>query len=209
MNLSPLTLQKLCDELRPQLDRRLIHDVYLSGQHDLFLDLGDVGHLQLSAHPGRGRVVLTQSPPEIGDRTRLPWADRYIHNAGIVAIDPVPHERILHLIARKRDRLGTATDVRIICELIGRYANVILADTQTNKILGALRQVHAKQNRVREVRPGKTYIPPERPQTLAWTLERTAALGPLHLHPSTTCASPLPKKTPNAAICKAAGKSCR
>ena len=165
MNLSPLTLQKLCDELRPQLDRRLIHDVYLSGQHDLFLDLGDVGHLQLSAHPGRGRVVLTQSPPEIGDRTRLPWADRYIHNAGIVAIDPVPHERILHLIARKRDRLGTATDVRIICELIGRYANVILADTQTNKILGALRQVHAKQNRVREVRPGKTYIPPERPQT--------------------------------------------
>ena len=171
MNLSPLTLQKLCDELRPQLDRRLIRDVSLSGRHDLFLDLGDAGHLQLSALPGRGRVILTRSP-QISDCTRLPWADRYLHNAGIVAIEPVRHERILHLIARKRDRLGTATDVRIICELIGRYANVILVDTQTNKILGALRQVHARQNRVREIRPGKTYIPPpERPQTPPETVE--------------------------------------
>ncbi|MDP6038132.1 MAG: NFACT family protein [Candidatus Latescibacteria bacterium] len=171
MNLSPLTLRKLCDELRPQLDRRLIRDVYLSGQHDLFLDLGDAGHLQLSAHPGRGRVLLTEAP-ETNDRTRLPWADRYMQNAGIVAVDAVPHERILHLIVRKRDRLGTATDVRIICELIGRYANVILVDTQTDRILGALRQVHAKQNRIREIRPGKMYIPPpERPQAPPETVE--------------------------------------
>lgn len=159
MNLSPLTLRRLCDELRPQIDHRLIRDVFLVGQHDLFFSLGDTGHLLLSAQPSRSCLMLTQ-PPIDAQRIRIPWADRYLRGAGIIGIEHVPHERIVHLVVRKRDRIGTVTDSRIICELINRYANVVLVDMKTNRILGSLRSFRARQNRVREISPGKFYQPP-------------------------------------------------
>ncbi len=159
MNLSPLTLRKLCDELRPQIDHRLIRDVYLVGQYDLYFYLGDAGYLLLSAHPGRSCLMMTQLPDDT-QRVRIPWADRYLRGGGIIGIDHVPHERIVHLVVRKRDRIGTATDSRIICELINRYANVVLVDMRTERILGSLRSIRARQNRVREISPGKIYQPP-------------------------------------------------
>ena len=159
MNLSPLTLDRLCDELRPQVDHRLIRDAYLVGQRDLIFELGEAGQLTLSARQGRSCIVLTQATTD-ADPKRLPWVDRYVRGAGILSIDHVPYERIVHLTLRKRDRIGTTTDTRIICELIGRHANIILVDIKTEKILGALRSVNARKNRVREVRPGKIYQPP-------------------------------------------------
>ena len=159
MNLSPLTLRKLCDELRPQIDHRLIRDVYLVGQYDLYFYLGDAGYLLLSAHPGRSCLMMTQLPDNT-QRVRIPWADRYLRGGGIIGIDHVPHERIVHLVVRKRDRIGTATDSRIVCELINRYANVVLVDMRTERILGSLRSIRARQNRVREISPGKIYQPP-------------------------------------------------
>ena len=159
MNLGPLTLRKLCDELRPQIDHRLIRDVYLVGQYDLYFYLGDAGYLLLSAHPGRSCLMMTQLPDDT-QRVRIPWADRYLRGGGIIGIDHVPHERIVHLVVRKRDRIGTATDSRMICELINRYANVVLVDMRTERILGSLRSIRARQNRVREISPGKIYQPP-------------------------------------------------
>ncbi len=159
MNLTPLTLRRLCDELQPQIDHRLIRDVYLVGRHDMFLHLGDAGYLLLSSHPSRSCLMLTQ-PPIDAQHVRIPWADRYLRGAGIIGIEHVPQERIVHLVVRKRDRIGTATDSRIICELINRYANVVLADMKTGRILGALRSIRARQNRVREISPGKIYQPP-------------------------------------------------
>ena len=159
MNLSPLTLRKLCDELRPQIDHRLIRDVYLVGQYDLYFYLGDAGYLLLSAHPGRSCLMMTQLPNNT-QRVRIPWADRYLRGGGIIGIDHVLHERIVHIIVRKRDRIGTATDSRIVCELINRYANVVLVDMRTERILGSLRSIRARQNRVREISPGKIYQPP-------------------------------------------------
>ena len=159
MNLSPLTLRKLCDELQPQIDHRLIRDVYLVGQYDLYFYLGDAGYLLLSAHPGRSCLMMTQLPDNT-QRVRIPWADRYLRGGGIIGIDHVLHERIVHIIVRKRDRIGTATDSRIVCELINRYANVVLVDMRTERILGSLRSIRARQNRVREISPGKIYQPP-------------------------------------------------
>ena len=159
MNLSPLTLCRLCDELRPQIDHRLIRDVFLVGLHDLFLHLGDAGYLLLSAHPSRCCVMLTQ-PPIDAERVRIPWADRYLRGAGIIGIEHVPHERIVHITVRKRDRIGTVTDSRVICELINRYANVVLVNMRTDRILGSLRTVRSRKNRVREISPGKFYQPP-------------------------------------------------
>lgn len=159
MNLSPLTLHRLCDELRPQIDHRLIRDVYLVGQYDLYFYLGDAGYLLLSAHPGRSCLMMTQ-PPADTQRVRIPWADRYLHGGGIIGIEHVSHERIVHLVVRKRDRIGTATDSRIICELINRYANIVLVDMRTEQIRGSLRSFRARQNRVRQISPGKIYQPP-------------------------------------------------
>lgn len=159
MNLSALTLQKLVRELHPLVMRRLIRDAFLVGQRDLYLDLGESGHLLLSAFPGKGRALFAKLPEAL-PHTRTSWLDRYVCQAGIVAISQMPYERVLQFDIEKRDRLGSASQCRLICELIGRYSNVILIDTATGNILGALRPVSARQNRMREILPGRCYEPP-------------------------------------------------
>jgi len=159
MNLSALTLGQLVKELSPQVTRRLIRDAFLTGRHDLYLDLGDAGHLLLSAHPGRGRVLFAPLPePALQDR--LPWADHFLSKSGILSVQQVPNERIIEFSITKRDRIGGSTDVRLICELIGRYTNVIAVDAQSGKILGALRHISDRQNRMRTILPGRPYLPP-------------------------------------------------
>ena len=159
MNLSALTLQKLVRELHPLVTRRLIRDAFLVGQRDLYLDLGESGRLLLSAFPGKGRALFAK-PPEALQHTRTSWLDRYVYQAGIVALSQIPNERVIQFDIEKRDRLGSASQCRLICELIGRYSNVILVDTASGNILGALRPVSARQNRMREILPGRRYEPP-------------------------------------------------
>ncbi|MCZ6633540.1 MAG: NFACT family protein [bacterium] len=156
MNLSPFTLKRLVDELAPHLENALVQDVFLIAPHHLYLDLED-RHLLLSAAPSQSRVVFA-TPSEQAERVRIPWADRFLLKARITSLTQVPGERILELTLVKKDRLGGRSESRLICELIGRYSNIILTDHK--KILGALRQVSGRVNRTRQILPGKPYRPP-------------------------------------------------
>ena len=158
MNLSPFTLKRLVDELAPHLDQALVQDIFLIAPHHLYLDLED-RHLLLSGAPSQSRVVFT-TPSEQAERVRIPWADRFLLKGRITSLTQVPGERILELIFAKKDRLGGRSESRLICELIGRYSNIILTDHPGGKILGALRQVNGRVNRTRQILPGKPYQPP-------------------------------------------------
>ncbi len=159
MNLSPMVLQQLVKELAPQVTRRLIREAFLTNNNTLYLNLGETGHLCCSAHPTRSYLSLLD-PVEKPLQEQPHWLTHHILKSGIVEIAHIPSERIVQFTLNKRDRLGTETQYKLVCELIGRHANVILVDATNNNILGALRHVRAKQSHVRDILPGRTYQPP-------------------------------------------------
>jgi predicted ribosome quality control (RQC) complex YloA/Tae2 family protein len=159
LNLSAIVLKKLVEELAPRVTRRLIRGAFLTSTSTLYLDLGESGHLCLSARPDRSHLRFSE-PSEKPLPDQPNWVAHQLNKSGIVAISHVADERIVQFSLGKNDRLGTESEYTLIFELIGRHANLILTDTHTNKILGALRHVRARQNRVREVWPGRPYVPP-------------------------------------------------
>lgn len=168
MTLSALTLQQLTKELAPQVTRRLIREAFLTTNHTLYLNLGDIGHLCCSSHPNRSYLLLTDptAPPLANQPT---WLTHHLTKSGIVAISHIPNERIIHLTLSRQDRLGTESQYVLICELIGRHANVILTDANSNKILGAMRHTRTKDNQVRNILPGRPYQspPPQQGKTVS------------------------------------------
>jgi len=168
MTLSALVLQQLTKELAPQVTRRLIREAFLTNNHTLYLNLGDIGHLCCSAHPNRSYLLLSNptAPPLANQPT---WLTHHLTKSGIVAISHIPNERIIHFTLSRQDRLGKESHYVLICELIGRHANVILTDANSNKILGAMRHTRAKDNQVRDILPGRPYQlpPPQQGKTVA------------------------------------------
>ena len=159
MNLSVFTLQQLTKELTPHVTRRLIREAFLTRANVLYLNLGDIGHLCCSAHPNRCYLQLanpTDSPLE----NQPTWLTHHLTKSGIVAVSHVPNERIIHFALTRQDRLGKEYQYMLICELIGRHANVILTDANTNKILGAMRHTRTKDKNNRDILPGRIYQPP-------------------------------------------------
>jgi predicted ribosome quality control (RQC) complex YloA/Tae2 family protein len=142
------------------VDRRLIREAYLTSKTTLYLDLGEAGHLCCSAHPNRSFLSFS-NPAEKPLDEQPHWLTHHLLKSGIVDISHVPGERIVILTLSKRDRLGTETQYKLICELLGRHANVILVDANNDNILGAMRHVRARQNSLREILPGRPYQLPK------------------------------------------------
>lgn len=174
MNLSALTLQQLVKELAPQVTRRLIREAFLTQNHVLYLNLGDAGHLRCSSHPNRSYLQCAEptDPPLAKQPT---WVTHHLAQSGIVSISHISNERIVHFELNRQDRLGKKNNYTLICELIGRQANLILVDADTQKILGATRHTRSKTNHTRDILPGRTYRPPS--QQYGQTVEMLDAEG--------------------------------
>ncbi len=183
MTLSALVLQQLTKELAPQVTRRLIREAFLTNTHTLYLNLGDIGHLCCSAHPNKSYLLLT-NPTEPPLSNQPTWLTHHLTKSGIVAISHIPHERIIHFTLSRQDRLGKESQYVLICEFIGRQANVILTDGSNNKILGAMRHTRAKDTQGRDILPGRPYQapPPQQGKTVAdldpQTLQQAFAQNP-------------------------------
>ena len=136
-------------------------------------------HLLLSADPGLNRVHFLPSrpanpatPPAFCQLLR-----RHVEGARLAACRQSGLERVLELHLAARDELGNARPLRLIVELTGRLANIILVGPD-GRVLDALRRVSEEVNRHREVLPGLPYVPPPRPTARVDPVLALAAGGP-------------------------------
>ena len=167
MHLTYFTVRKLVDELQASLVKRRISNAFTAESTDLVLQVEGRGYLLLSASPQDGRVTMLEQPPEV--KSAPPdWAERYLEKAQIEAVHQVPMDRIIEFALTKRDRLGGVTRTRLIAELTGRYANVILTGEPDGRVLGCMRNVTSNMSRAREILPGKPYRPPHLPARGTW-----------------------------------------
>jgi predicted ribosome quality control (RQC) complex YloA/Tae2 family protein len=172
VQLDALTLAALADELRSALGGARVDDVIQPTPHSIALQLWGGGRnrwLIVSAHPQLARIHLTAEKPRKLAAEPPPFVmllRKHLEGARLVAVRQPRWERVIELgFGRGPEAAAGAASTWLIAEIMGRYSNIILTDTE-RVILGALRLATAETNQYRVILPHEPYRDPP-PQTRA------------------------------------------
>ncbi len=85
---------------------------------------------------------------------------KHLTGARIVRIEQPNFDRIAIFTLSCYDEMGFLTEKKLICEIMGKYANLVFCDAE-NKIISALKFIDFSQSTVRQIIPGLKYTLPE------------------------------------------------
>ncbi len=86
---------------------------------------------------------------------------KHLGGAKLVGVKQLGFERALMLEFSCRDEMGFACGRFVVCEIMGKYSNLILLD-ENKKIINAMKLIDFATSKVRQILPGMTYEnPPE------------------------------------------------
>ena len=166
LSFDALTLHAVVDELRTRFNGGRVQRVTLLDEWSLALELyanGERASLLISADPHAARVCLTRDRPERAAEHVTPFLlllRKYVRDGRLETLSQPPLERVLELRVSKRDDEGSAREVGLIIEVMGRRSNAVLV-SEDGAILDALRRASAEKNPVRTILPKRRYeLPP-------------------------------------------------
>ncbi len=90
---------------------------------------------------------------------------KYFVGARIISVEQPGFDRIADFKVSCYDDMGFPAQRHIICEIMGKYANLIVLDSE-RKILSALKIIDFAASTVRQVLPGLKYQIPAKPEKL-------------------------------------------
>lgn len=109
---------------------------------------------------------------------------KHLTGARIVKINQPHFDRIAELTVSTLDDMGFREEKKIVCEIMGKYANLILLD-KDDKVMAALKVIDFAASTVRQVLPGLKYQVPKMPQKLhPLTIDRELFFEKLSEFPS-------------------------
>ncbi len=91
---------------------------------------------------------------------------KYFLGAKITSVRQMGFDRIAEFTVSCYDEMGFSAEKKIICEIMGKYANLVITDSQS-KILTALKIIDFAASTVRQVLPGLKYQIPAKPDKLS------------------------------------------
>lgn len=186
-------MRAVLSELRSEFPEGKIEKV-LQPQND---------EIDLLLHYGKSsrRLVLNVGP----NATRLQLSDiskenplkapmfcmllrKYFLGAKIVGVEQLGFDRIAVFTVSCYDEMGFLTEKKIICEIMGKYANLIVTDAEY-KILAAMKVIDFAASTVRQVLPGLKYqIPAKADRLSPLVIDREAFFEKLaSFSPERTC----------------------
>ena len=166
MPLDAIYLSALTAELKEKLAGGRIDKVQQPERDMLLLSLrakGENLRLLLAAGTGNARVHLTESsfenpaePPMFCMLLR-----KHLVGAHISAVYQPDYERLLIIELEGHDEMGFASQKKLVAEMIGRSANVILVDGE-GRIVDCMRRMDFGGDAQRRMLPGMIYrLPPK------------------------------------------------
>ncbi len=168
MALDGAFLHKIMAELKSALDCH-IDKIYQPSRDELVFSLRKKGFskkLLISAKSGAQRVHFTENkyenpatPPMFCMLMR-----KYLSSARLVDITQPDLERVLIFVFSTSNEMGDIVEIKLVCELIGGKANIILVNSE-GKIIDALRHSSVESGG-RLILPTATYTLPEKPDKL-------------------------------------------
>ena len=155
----------MTSELNDSILHGRIAKIYQPFKHELIMQIrakGESHKLLLSVHPDYARIHLTKhtyenplEPPMFCMLLR-----KHLEGGIIDSIKQIDFDRIIEIDVRSRNEIGDLSSKKLIIEIMGRHSNIILVDTQTNKIIDSIKHLSPSMNRHRTVLPGYEYIAP-------------------------------------------------
>lgn len=165
MALDGITLYKVKEDLEKYLPMRINRIFDTSKTQIVFSVHASNGryNLLMSFHSNDNHIALS-------DRNYSTYNEpsafvmvlrKYILNGVIYKIEQFDYDRYLLMHVRARNELYDETEYTLSVELMGKYANLILIDSN-NKIIDALKKIPPYENSRRTILPGVTFEAPER-----------------------------------------------
>ena len=193
MPLDALCLTAVAEELRRAVVGGKIDKIYQPTRDEIVLFLRGQGEnlkLLLSANPGHPRAHLTTLNRENPDKPPMfcMLLRKHLLGGRILELNQPPLERILDFRLETIDELGDRVERRLVLEVMGRNANLVLLDGD-GRIIDCIRRVEGDLSKgQRQVLPGLFYHPPAMPEkqnpfTLSESELRTALDNPMGKEP--------------------------
>lgn len=165
MALDGITLYKVKEDLEKYLPMRINRIFDTSKTQIVFSVHASNGryNLLMSFHSNDNHIALS-------DRNYSTYNEpsafvmvlrKYILNGVIYKIEQFDYDRYLLMHVRARNELYDEMEYTLSVELMGKYANLILIDSN-KKIIDALKKIPPYENSRRTILPGVTFEAPER-----------------------------------------------
>lgn len=122
--------------------------------------------LVISANPNSPRIHLTSVKKEnpYAAPPLLMILRKYIGSAVIKGVSAAHQDRIIEIALRARNEMFDDEDFYLVCELMGRYSNIILLNSE-RRILDSLYKLIPDEKQKRQIMIGARYLPPEQNKT--------------------------------------------
>jgi predicted ribosome quality control (RQC) complex YloA/Tae2 family protein len=162
MPLDAICLRAVVGELAPRIVGERIDKIQQPARDQVVLLLRHGRRVLLCANLNQPRIHVTE---RLRDNPAQPpmfcmLLRKYLQGGAITAVEQVPLERVVILTVRAADELGEMGEYRLILELMGRRANLILCAADGH-IIDCLRRVDLEMSESRQVLPGLFYrLPP-------------------------------------------------
>ena len=125
------------------------------------------GRLVFNVGPNAPRLQLTDIAKE--NPLKAPmfcmFLRKHLTGGRIISVAQPGFDRIAEFTVSCYDEMGFPTTKKLVCEIMGKYANLIVLDGE-DKIVTALKIVDFSASTVRQVLPGLKYKIPEKPDKL-------------------------------------------
>lgn len=169
MPLDAITIHALTRELREKLTGGKIDKVQQPERDMLVISLragGENVRLVLAAGTGNARVHLStgafENPAEPPMFCML--MRKHLIGAHILSVEQPNYERMVIFTLDTHDELGVKAEKKLIVELIGRSANVVLVGAD-GRIIDCMRRMDFAGDALRRMLPGMIYrMPPTQPK---------------------------------------------
>ncbi len=172
MALDGAFLHCIRDELLALIGTR-IDKIYQPSRDELVLSFrgkGGAVKVLFSASADAARVHITQAVPENPPQPPMfcMLLRKHLSGGKLEDIEQDGLERILRFRIRANNEMGDSVLLTLVCEIMGRFSNVILVN-ETGRIIDSLRRVDEEISRVRLILPGMEYLAPPRESRICMT----------------------------------------
>ncbi|MBR0414253.1 MAG: NFACT family protein [Clostridia bacterium] len=164
MALDGLFLSQLVGELSAQLLNTRVEKIYQPSKEELVFVMRTrqgVKKLYLNCRADSARVHLTEqsfinpaNPPMLCMLLRKKFTSAWLD-----AIEQAGFERIVRFRFTALNDFGERVALSIVCEIMGRYSNIIFLD-ENDVIIDSVKRVGHSKSGVREILPGMDYVMP-------------------------------------------------
>lgn len=156
-----ITIHAITKELSELLVGGRIEKIYQPEQDEITLFIKNqrkIYPLVISANASNPRVHVTSQKKEnsLNAPAFCMLLRKYLISGIINRVEIFNSDRIVRIDVLSRNELNDLTEYSLMVELMGRYSNIILIDSN-NKIIDAIKRIHFDQSTTRYILPNLKY----------------------------------------------------